>query len=147
MYDVKKSPVLQEFTDLLTTNPVHVTRSNGELQSGWTIRSCGKYSFVTDFITYSKGEWLIPMKHQTETVQKHITITSLLREENSGVLTKELVDKVVAVLEDGIYKKDYIEQQQCMSHSSDSTEPEESPNIQTVVYQGRECRVYMGPEI
>ena len=147
MYDVKKSPVLQEFADILTTNPVHVVRSNGTIQSNWVIRTCGEYSFITDFITYSKGEWLIPMKHQTEDIKKHIPITKLLREENTGVLTKELVDQVVAVLEDGLYKSDSIEQQKYKLLSSDSTEPEESPNIQTVFCQGRECRVYMSSKI
>lgn len=147
MYDVNKSPVLQEFTDLLTTNPVHITRSNGDIQSNWVIRTADVYSFLTDFITYSKGEWLIPMEHQTEDIKKHIPITKLLGEENSGVLTKELVDQVVAVLEDGLYKSDFIEQQKCMSLSSDSTEPEESPNIQTVVCQGRECRVFLDPSM
>jgi hypothetical protein len=87
------------------------------------------------------------MKHTTEDIQKHVPITDLLREENTNVISKELVDKVLELLEDGFYKKYFVEQQTCINKSSDPTEPEESPNIHKAVCEGRECRIFMGPTL
>jgi len=142
--DAWKQPVLHELLTLLTTNTVHVLRSNGLVESGWILRPSANYSFAPEFLVYLEGEWLIPMKHKTEDMQKHVPIMSLLREENAGILRKELVDQVLAVLQEGLYKQDFMEQQECLLLSSDSRKPEECTTIQTGVCQGRECRVYMG---
>jgi hypothetical protein len=87
------------------------------------------------------------MKHQIDTIQKHVSLMDLLREENKECITKDLLDKVHTVLENGLYKKDYLEQKGCRTNLLDPTEPEESPNIQNVVCKGRECRIYINPAL
>lgn len=145
LWDAWNHPVLKELFTLLTTNTVHVLRSNGSLQSGWILRPSEEYSFAPDFLVYLEGDWLLPMKHQTEGIQKHVGLLDLLQNEPTGILTKELVDRVFAVLEEGLYKQDFLKQQECLLLSSDSTKPEECTTIRTGFWKGRECRVAINP--
>jgi len=146
--DAFKNPVLQPFLKHLLETPMHVLRSSGVREDGWILDK-GQYSFLDyKYIQKLKEDelWSIPMIHKVSNLYKHVPITSLLCEENTGRINQEQIATVLVLLDSGIYKNDFLQQQAVKDLSSDSNEAEESANIQTVFVEGLgECRVHISP--
>jgi hypothetical protein len=148
LHDGFKNPVLQPFLENLLKTPIHVLRSSGIREDGWILNK-SHYSFIDfKYIQKSKQDdlWCIPMIHKVSNLYKHVPIESLLCEENNSHITQEQITSVLATLDAGLYKNDFLQQQAVKDLSSDSNEVEETTNIQNVFVEGHgKCRVHIYP--
>jgi len=119
-------------------SPVHIRRSNGLLEGGWTLeRGDDK------ILSYANDEWHVPMElatRFTKSVALSIFEHGDVAAHNDPALQAQ-IPEIRAILDEGIYKADYDAQD---ALSSSPVIVRDSANIGYCVLNGELRRVFMG---
>jgi hypothetical protein len=142
--DCTKHPTLHRLIKSLTTNPITIVRSSGKKQSGWTLNSKNSLFLYDGPKTLHKkeGEWMLPLLHTELQLTKYVPLSCILLPENP-FLTKEAVEQIQTILDNGLYLDEYEKQ---ISMCQSSTEAHESDQIQTIDYNGISIRIPILPK-
>ena len=102
MSDAVNIPAVVSLLDILRRYPFFVRRSNGHIESGWVV----DYGPNTIIQHVEKTGWYIPVMSTENNYKKSIPLSRLLDPETSNFPegTEDLIDNVIKVLDDGIYK-------------------------------------------
>jgi len=135
--------ILGEFLRALSDKTFPVRRSNGEMQEGWKLQ---KKSFDGEkLLMCLEGVWMVPVERKDLDTMDVITKYTPI-ENFRTVLSSDLVDKVLFILIDGIYSKEYEEVSRF--ELSDSQERvTELPDVVNMMINGEVGRIYLPPAI
>lgn len=118
-------------------NSVYIQRSNGDIDFGWTIRK----SSMTFPLLMSKinGSWCLPMQNVSG-LTKNVPLISFTTDELATMNTFAANDihRLIQILDDGVYKADYIVVQQLEAKSI-----EEIAGISAVNVNGNVVRLFI----
>ena len=117
-------------------NSVYIQRSNGDTESGWTVQ---KPSMTFPLLARKiNGNWCLPMYHVSGLV-KNVPLISFTTDELAGLnaFAANDIHRLIQILDDGIYKVDYIVVQQLEAKSI-----EEIAGISTVNVGGSVVRLF-----
>ena len=129
--DAVNMPVLKEFFDYLHEFPVK--RTSGLIENGWNL------VIDNEHIRFFKEEWNLPV-YNTSNLNKKIAISDFLKDEIIEAMTnpppKELVERVIHILDEGVYKSSYM-----VYLSENPMKYIDPPFVQTALCDGKEVRV------
>ena len=129
--DAVKMPVLKEFFEYLDEFPVK--RTSGLIENGWSILMNDAH------ISFFKETWNIHVTNKRD-IDKKIPISEFLNDEIIEAMSnpppKELVERVIHILNEGVYKTSYM-----IYLSENQTKYIDPPFVQTSLCDGKEVRV------
>jgi len=144
--DAMEIPALKTFLDILAAHPrLRVERTNGTIDEDWSLR----IGCPMEPAFFSKGErWGIPMYCKRINQNKTVPIINFLRPElTTGMVLPAdwaaIIDKVLDVLADGVYKAEAEAYDYARNHDESETIAE-TAGVATIIYEGREERVFIG---
>ena len=144
--DAMEIPALKKFLDVLAAHPLlRVERTNGTIDEDWSLR----IGNIMEPAFFSKGErWGVPMYCKRINQNKTVPIINFLRPElTTGMVLpadwSAIVDGVLDILADGVYKAEAEAYDYARNHD-DSETIAETAGVATIIYEGREERVYIG---
>jgi len=129
--DALRTPVLKEFFEYLDEFPVK--RTSGVIENGWSILMNDAH------ISFFKETWNIHVCNKSD-INKKIPISEFLNDEIIEAMPnpppKELVERVIDILNEGVYKSSYL-----IYLSENPTKYIDPPFVQTTLCDGNEVRV------
>ena len=144
--DAMEIPALKKFLDVLAAHPLlRVERTNGTIDEDWSLR----IGNIMEPAFFSKGErWGVPMFCKRINQNKTVPIINFLRPElTTGMVLPAdwaaIIDKVLDVLADGVYKAEAEAYDYARNHDESETIAE-TAGVATIIYEGREERVFIG---
>jgi hypothetical protein len=144
--DAMEIPALKTFLDILTAHPLlRVERTNGTIDEDWSLR----IGSPMEPAFFSKADrWGVPMYCKRINMNKTVPIINFLRPEiSTGMMLpadwSAIVDGVLDILADGVYKAEAEAYDYARNHD-DSETITETAGVATIIYEGREERVFIG---
>jgi len=144
--DAMEIPALKTFLDILAAHPLlRVERTNGTIDEDWSLR----IGSPMEPAFFSKADrWGVPMYCKRINMNKTVPIINFLRPEiSTGMMLpadwSAIVDGVLDILADGVYKAEAEAYDYARNHD-DSETITETAGVATIIYEGREERVFIG---
>jgi len=144
--DAFKIPLLKRFLDILAAHPLlRVERTNGIIEDDWSLRIGS--SMEPAF--FSKAErWGVPMYCKRINMNKTVPIINFLRPEIKEKMNlpdnwHAIIEDAIDTLVNGIYTAEAEAYDYARNHD-DSEKIVETEGVATVIYEGREERVFVG---
>jgi len=144
--DAMEIPALKTFLDILAAHPLlRVERTNGTIDEDWSLR----IGSPMEPAFFSKADrWGVPMYCKRINMNKTVPIINFLRPEiSTGMMLpadwSAIVDGVLDILADGVYKAEAEAYNYARNHD-DSETIAETAGVATIIYEGREERVFIG---
>jgi len=144
--DAMEIPALKTFLNILAAHPrLRVERTNGTIDEDWSLR----IGCPMEPAFFSKADrWGVPMYCKRINMNKTVPIINFLRPEiSTGMMLpadwSAIVDGVLDILADGVYKAEAEAYDYARNHD-DSETIAETAGVATIIYEGREERVFIG---
>ena len=144
--DAMEIPALKTFLDILAAHPLlRVERTNSTIDEDWSLR----IGSPMEPAFFSKADrWGVPMYCKRINMNKTVPIINFLRPEiSTGMMLPAdwpaIVDGVLDILADGVYKAEAEAYDYARNHD-DSETIAETAGVATIIYEGREERVFIG---
>jgi len=144
--DAMEITALKKFLDVLAAHPLlRVERTNGTIDEDWSLR----IGNIMEPAFFSKGErWGVPMFCKRINQNKTVPIINFLRPElTTGMVLPAdwhaVIEGAIDILKEGVYKAEAEAYDYARNHD-DSETIAETVGVATIIYEGREERVYIG---
>ena len=134
--DARRHPSLKPFLALLDEG-FSVRRSSGLVESGWLLQSPLHFLYPP-MLRFYAGTWHIPCCN-TSDVEKMVPLSQFIELGSEDMRESALA--AMAVLEAGIYSKDYSEHMEYFQSGPDMVT--ELPEVAVAEYEGQRVRVWL----
>ena len=138
---------LGRFLDILKAHPsLLVERTNGTIEDDWSLRE-GNH-FEPAFFSRTEDRWGVPLYCKRINMNKTVPIINFLRPDINNRMTlpadwQSIIEGVLDILNEGVYKADAEAYDYSRNHDESETITE-TPGVATIIYEGREERIFVG---